>query len=209
MNFIKLSIMNINSCVLAAIATFALVSCETELPPEPEKVSENFMFLDIEYPKKGGCAEYIVKNVGPVTFYNNGPAEQKYTFDTRDLTREWYHFRSDDVRAFDFAGERPKVRIPGESSETGIVYVNIDTWWDYLPGEQSRRPSVGGATTFDVKPFHKIETTASFTYKKIEAPYLLRLQGVEFGEVIEIEGRWSGMYLHSWESDHTIEEIQR
>jgi hypothetical protein len=200
-----------NRYILAAIAYLALVSCETaELPTveEPEKVSVTFVFVDIEdLSGKESSMEYVVEKLAPFTFYNKGPIEQTYTYDSKGHSLEWSKFRSDDPRAFDFAEAPSTVKIPSRISETGIVFCEGVARWSYASDEQRLSPIKGAVSTSPVPSYYKIETTATFRYKRMQAPYRLRLRGVEFGEEIEVDGMWSGLLLHDLEIAQSLDPI--
>jgi hypothetical protein len=193
--------------ILATVAAFALASCEVaEIPLE--EGSETFAFVDIEYLSgKESRVEYVVEKVAPFTFYNKGHIEQTYSYDTKSHSREWSKFRSDDPRAFDFTQAPPTVKTPDLISETGIVFCDAGERWSYASDEQRLSPIKGAVSTSPVPPNYKVQTTATFRYMRMEAPYRLRLKGVELGEEIEVEGVWSGLVLYDWEIAQSLDPI--
>lgn len=194
------------------IATLFVCSCERVTGKSSEKernVSETFSFSGIEYvADKSGAVDDIIKTYAPIVINNNSDIEQSYMFTPQDNVYESSTFWSGDERAFLFVDDEQKVKIPVAMSDDGIFSYDEGIRWVYSSEEQKLRPdSNDSGHEITIPPHHRLELTSSFTMRSISTRYKLRLQGVEFGEEVIVEGSWSGLLFVDYDLDHTIEPL--
>lgn len=185
----------LNILIVLAIAML-LAGCEAGGGTKgEEEVVKNFVITDIEYLLDDDSGmEDVVVQFDPLTFTNNTSTEQMYIFSSDDHFSDRSHFRSSDTLAFSFMDDVQKVKVPVMIGD-GSIICDDGTRWSYVEGEQTQKSLIGIVREIPVKPGHTMEVSVSLTVREMTAKYRLKAEEVISGEIIEVEGDWSGALL--------------
>jgi hypothetical protein len=198
---------------------FILLSCNQGLiidqdpiiDPENENQemkSTNFFFSGIEYVVNDKrSVKDIVKEQPSIILNNNTSETQTYIFNPKKNIFEVMTFWSADTRAHSFVDSQQRVKVPINISDKGVITYDDGTKWSYS-ARQKIEPSIESCDTITIKPNHKLTLIASFHLREIETSYNLHLKGSEFGEEINIGGKWAGLFVLDYNIDYKIDSLQ-
>lgn len=203
---------------ICLVALLVLSSCGRddisgfgEEEPEPEFISTNFSFVDLEYvfiDNKTSYIKEITKKNYPIVINNNSDVVQSYIFHPQNNIYEISTFWSGDTRAFSFVDDQQKVKIPLNISENGNIEYDNGTRWIYSKIGQKLRPNIDSYRIIAIKPNHKLVLTSSFKLREVVTNYRLHLKGVEYNEDVFIDGRWGGAIFLDYDIEYTVDSIR-
>ena len=197
--------------ILTALSVLTLAACAEELPRKGETdsplSSTHFTCDQIAYRlDENSGRQYVWREAPTLVLNNDTPVERIHPYDSREHTFNSSEFLSDDESAFRFVGGEQKVSVPRDIHDTDIE-CDSGSMWSYAEGERRQAPTVWSTSDIRVPPHSKLTLKTKYRYKALTAGYLLTLRGVEAGERITIEGRWSGLFLDQIDTDVTIDPL--
>jgi hypothetical protein len=197
---------NIISSIICICIFF---SCDNQLEKVAKIESEDiYGFKAIEYIELDKDSKELVEFSKLLLQYeNNTSLRQRVPIDLISGFKNSFIFRNDNLSLYSVIEEDSiKVRIPYYRNDSEL-FLSEDEWL-YSENLTEFSPEMYGNDTLCVEPYQKLEVECTYIMDRYTVSYKTTLVNKTTDREMEINGRWTGMFLREIKPQYKFERMQ-